>query len=263
MHTASKRRLPDVMLKQPLISIITITFNASQQLLPTMKSIAEQRCSDFEHIIIDGASRDNTIEIARREGVESLRILSEPDRGLYDAMNKGLRMAKGKYVLFLNAGDAFHSPDVLARYETAARKNPDIIYADTIIVNEQREMIAPRHLSAPDVLTFQSFASGMLVCHQAFMVRKDIAPRYDTSYRFSADYDWTVKCLQKSKPGRCINLRMIAIDYLNDGLTDKNKTKSLLERFKIMRQHYGLLPTLSNHVSFLGRALKRNLSSRF
>lgn len=251
------------MMQQPLISIITITFNAAEQLPPTMKSVAEQKCSDFEHLIIDGASADNTIETARRLGTKSLRILSEPDNGLYDAMNKGLRMARGKYVLFLNAGDAFHSPDTLHMYETAARKNPDIIYADTVIVDESRRMIAPRHLSAPDVLSFRSFASGMLVCHQAFMVRKDIAPMYDTSYRFSADYDWTVRCLSKSRPGRCINLKTVAIDYLCDGLTDKNKLKSLFERFRIMRTHYGLAPTVANHISFVGRAIKRRFADRF
>lgn len=224
-----------------------------------MKSVATQKCNDFEHLIIDGASRDNTLEIARRLGTDSLRILSEPDNGLYDAMNKGLRMAKGKYVIFLNAGDAFHSPETLPKYEAAARKNPDIIYADTVIVDENRSIIAPRHLSAPDILSFRSFASGMLVCHQAFMVRKDLAPLYDTSYRFSADYDWTVKCLHKSRPGRCINLKTVAIDYLSDGLTDKNKIKSLIERFRIMRVHYGLAPTVANHISFIGRAIGRRL----
>lgn len=251
------------MIHQPLISIVTITFNAAGEILPTMKSVAEQTWHDFEHLIIDGASRDKTLEIARQFGVDSLRILSEPDNGLYDAMNKGLRMAKGKYVIFLNAGDAFHSKDILAKYAAAAMKGADIIYADTIIVDKQRKFIAPRHLSAPPVLSFQSFANGMLVCHQAFMVRKDLAPAYDTSYRFSADYDWTVRCLKKSKPGNCINLKTVAIDYLSDGLTDKNKLKSLKERFSIMAEHYGTISTVANHIGFVGRAIRRKISSRF
>ncbi len=250
------------MLQQPLISIITITFNAAAHLPATMKSVAEQKCSDFEHIIIDGASSDNTLQIARKLGIPSLRILSEPDKGLYDAMNKVLRLAKGKYVLFLNAGDSFHSDDILGKYAAEAMKNPDIIYADTVIVDSQRNFIAPRHLSVPDVLSFQSFADGMLVCHQAFMVKKDIAPFYDTSYRFSADYDWTIRCIRKSKPGNCVNLHTVAIDYLSDGMTDKNKMKSLLERFHIMKDHYGLTSTIINHISFIGRAAARKFSSR-
>lgn len=242
----------------PLISIVTITYNAAEELAPTMKSVHAQTFSDYEHLIIDGASTDNTLEVARTLGGQSLRILSEPDKGLYDAMNKGLRMSKGKYILFLNAGDAFHSPDTLADYAKAAENNPDIIYADTIIVDSDRNMIGPRHLSAPDLLSFNSFSKGMLVCHQAFMVKKSLAPNYDLRYRFSADYDWTVRCLKNTKPGKCINLQKIAIDYLSDGLTDKNKLKSLKERFRIMCHHYGTLPTVFKHVGFLLRAVKRN-----
>ncbi|MDE6533384.1 MAG: glycosyltransferase [Muribaculaceae bacterium] len=250
------------MIDHPLISIITITFNAANEIKPTMKSIASQTCHDFEHIIIDGASKDATIQVARSMGVPSLRILSEPDKGLYDAMNKGLRMSRGKYLLFLNAGDSFHDDGTLAAYAAAAVKNPDIIYADTVIVDKDRAVIGPRHLSAPDILTFQSFSKGMLVCHQAFMVKKSIAPLYDTSYRFSADYDWTVKCLQKSQPGNCINLHRIAIDYLSDGMTDKNKIASLKERFNIMCGHYGTSKTVVNHASFIARALKRRISGK-
>lgn len=243
--------------RKPLISIITITYNASGELTPTMKSVKEQSFTDYEHLIVDGASKDNTLEIARSLGGKSLRILSEPDKGLYDAMNKGLKMAKGRYVLFLNAGDAFHSPDTLSAYGREAENGADIIYADTVIVDKDRRVVAPRHLSAPRILSFHSFSKGMLVCHQAFMVRKDLAPHYDLHYRFSADYDWTVKCLKRTKPGKCVNLNTVAIDYLSDGLTDKNKLKSLSERFKIMCAHYGTLPTIFNHIKFLFRAAKR------
>lgn len=243
---------------KPLISIITITYNAAGALTPTMKSVKEQSFTDYEHLIIDGASKDNTLDIARTLGGKNLRILSEPDKGLYDAMNKGLDMAKGKYVLFLNAGDTFHSQDTLSAYGKEAAKGADIIYADTVIVDKDRRVLAPRHLSAPRILSFQSFSKGMLVCHQAFMVRKDLAPHYDLHYRFSADYDWTVKCLKRTKPGKCANLNTVAINYLSDGLTDKNKLKSLRERFKIMCGHYGTLPTIFNHIKFIFRAAKRN-----
>jgi len=224
-----------------------------------MESVAAQTFHEYEHIIIDGASKDNTLEVARNLSTPSLRILSEPDKGLYDAMNKGLRMAHGKYVIFLNAGDAFHDNEVLAGYAEAAKNDADIIYADTIIVGPDRMFISKRHLSAPELLSFQSFSKGMLVCHQAFMVKKSLAPLYDTSYRFSADYDWTVKCLRKSQPGKCVNLHRVAIDYLSNGMTDKNKLKSLRERFKIMCTHYGTAATIINHISFIGRAVKRKL----
>lgn len=244
----------------PLISIITITFNAGEVISPTLKSVSEQTCRDFEHIIVDGASTDETLSLARTLGGRDIRILSEPDKGLYDAMNKGLKLAKGKYVIFLNAGDAFHTPATLAEYHKACLTDPDIVYADTVVVDADRNFLAPRHLSAPDVLTFKSFEKGMLICHQAFMVKRRLAPSYDTEYRFSADFDWCVNCIKKSKPEKCINLHMVAIDYLSDGLTDKNKVPSLKERFRIMRKHYGIVSTVTNHFSFIKRALKRRMS---
>ncbi len=97
-------------LAEPLFSIITVTWNAAAVLVPTMRSVAEQTCRNFEHLIIDGASTDDTLRIAGEMGAgERTRIFSEPDEGLYDAMNKGMDRAKGKYLIFLNAGDAFHS----------------------------------------------------------------------------------------------------------------------------------------------------------
>lgn len=249
----------EFMATTPLISIITITYNAAKELPPTMESISRQTFKDFEHLIIDGASKDDTLDVARRLGTDKLKILSEPDKGLYDAMNKGLSHAKGKYILFLNAGDSFHSDEVLARYAEASVKDPDIIYADTVIVDTDRNVKGARHLSVPRLLTFESFSKGMLVCHQAFMVKRALAPLYDLQYRFSADYDWTVKCLKETKADRCTNLDMIAIDYLADGTTDKNKWKSLKERFRIMCGHYGTTKTIFNHAGFLIRALKRKL----
>lgn len=241
----------------PLISIITITFNAEKTLLPTMKSIASQSFRDFEHIIVDGASTDKTLLIARQ--YDDTRILSEKDKGLYDAMNKGLHLAQGRYVLFLNAGDTFHSDHTLQAYAERAGKGDDIIYGDTVIVDKERHIIGKRHLNAPTTLKSDSFSQGMLICHQAFMVRKELAPDYDMRYRFSADYDWTIKCIRNANLRRCTNLGIIAIDYLSDGLTDNNKFKSLRERYRIMSAHYGALRTFFNHISFVFRAARRKL----
>lgn len=241
----------------PLISVITITYNAAETLPLTMESVAEQSFTDFEHIVVDGASTDDTIMIARKMGTPSLRIISEPDKGLYDAMNKGIKLAHGRYLLFLNSGDKFHASDTLQAYADAIeRKGPDIIYGDTDIVDIEGKRIGPRHLSAPAILTVDSFSQGMLICHQAFMVRKDIAPLYDTDYRFSADYDWCIRCIKASRAGDRVNLRRVTIDYLADGMTDKNKKASLMERFKIMATHYGTMKAIGQHLSFIPRAIK-------
>lgn len=242
--------------QSPLISIVTITFNAAKEITPTLESLNSQNYRDFEHIVIDGASSDDTLRIVRQLSASS-RILSEKDKGLYDAMNKGLRLATGRYVIFLNAGDAFHATDTLQLYADAIESNassgnwPDIVYGDTDIVDSKRQFLSKRHLSVPDRLTFRSFADGMLVCHQAFMVKKELAPDYNLDYRFSADYEWTLKCIKASDPDRNVNLHAVTIDYLSDGLTDKNHMASLKERFKIMAQNYGLLPTTLRHLKFL------------
>lgn len=243
--------------KVPLISVITVTFNAETVIERTMQSLSEQTFQDFEHLVVDGASKDHTLEIINDFKLPQTRIFSEPDKGLYDAMNKGLRLAKGKYVIFLNAGDSFHSSSTLEKYGKEALRGKDILYGDTNIVNFKGEYISPRHHSVPDTLTKKSFSDGMLICHQAFMVRKELAPFYDLNYRFSADYDWCVKCISNSETNKCHNLKEVTIDYLSDGLTDKNKWKSLKERFNIMSRHYGLFPTILKHISFILRAAKR------
>lgn len=232
-----------------MISIITITYNAEGTLKPTMDSVASQTCRDFEHIIVDGASRDNTLSVARK--YPDVRIISEPDKGLYDAMNKGLRLAKGDYIIFLNSGDTFHSQNTLEAYAKAAENGADIIYGDTLIVDSERLTIGPRHYSVPEQLTFLSFSRGMLICHQAFMVRKSLAPDYDLNYRFSADYDWTIRCIERTSPNKCVNLHQVTIDYLSDGLTDKNKRKSLMERYRIMAKHYGHIRALNRHLQLI------------
>lgn len=240
-----------------LFSIITITFNAERELPATLESVRRQTFTDFEQLIVDGASRDSTVEIARKSGIEGLSVVSEPDRGLYDAMNKGIRRATGKYLIFLNAGDAFHAPGTLATIADTIRRagNPDIVYGQTQLVDADRKFVGMRHLSAPEHLTFESFRHGMLVCHQAFIVRRDIAEPYDLQYRFSADYEWCLRCLRKAKV--CANTHAVLIDYLTDGLTDRNHKASLRERYRIMCRYYGTLPTMLRHIGFLFRHLAR------
>lgn len=246
----------------PLFSIITVSYNAAGTIGRTLDSVASQTCGLYEHIVVDGASTDGTRAlVAAAAGADRRCLISEPDRGLYDAMNKGMALATGDYLIFLNSGDKFHSTDTLQLIaDTIMREDyPGVVYGQTDLVDDSGRRIGPRHLTAPERLGYADFARGMLVCHQAFVVLARIAPRYSMQYRFSADYDWTVKCIRNSNPERCTNLGIIAIDYLSDGLTDKNKLKSLRERYRIMSTHYGSARTLLNHLGFLFRALRRRL----
>ena len=247
--------------RRPLISIVTVTYNAAEVLGPTLKSVEEQSFADYEHIIVDGASSDGTLAMLSGRVNPRLEVHSKPDSGIYHGMNRGLDYARGKYVIFLNAGDRFASSETLRKYAEAALEadDPDIIYGDTVIVNQEGEVLRPRHLSAPSILTLRSFLNGMLICHQAFMVRRDIAPHYSRDYRLSADYDWCLGCIEASRVTRRRNLKTVTIHYLDGGLSQKNKLKSLRERFAIMRRHYGLMATLRSHLSFIPRAIRRHI----
>lgn len=245
----------------PLFTIITVTFNAESTISPTLRSIESQTFTDFQYLVVDGLSRDTTLDVVKNSGIKNTDIISEKDSGLYDAMNKGIHNAKGQYLIFLNAGDSLHAPDTLKKIADTIKINdyPDITYGQTIIVNSEREKIANRHLTAPENLSFSSFKNGMLVCHQAFIAKRDIAEDYDLQYHYSADYDWCIRCLKKSRKN--VYIDDVLIDYLNEGVTTANFKKSLKERYKIMCKNYGTFSTTLRHIKFLFRHLIRKIHS--
>ncbi|MCM1356633.1 MAG: glycosyltransferase [Staphylococcus sp.] len=244
----------------PLFSIITVTYNAEKTLPPTLESVKSQTCKLYEYILIDGASTDDSVKLAMESGIDPMTVVSEKDHGLYDAMSKGLGLAHGDYVIFLNAGDAFHSPNTLQLIADTIMDNdyPGIVYGQTQIVDAERRRIGDRHLTAPANLTLDSFKEGMVVCHQAFIALRKIVDNFDTRYRFSADYEWCIRCLQRSH--RNCYIDRIIIDYLSEGVTTANHKASLWERFRIMAHYYGLFPTLMRHVGFFFRNLRRKKS---
>lgn len=235
----------------PVISIITVCYNAEREIEATLKSIKEQSFKNYEYIIVDGASKDNTLKVISQSGVEPTHLVSERDKGIYDAMNKGLALAQGEYLMFLNAGDSLYSTNTLQKIADAAKGSPDVIYGDTAIVDAERNYLRPRKLRPPKTLTRNSFKNGMLVCHQAFLPKRELAMPYDMAYRFSADFDWCVKILSASK--KCTQIDGFIVNYLEEGATTRNHIKSLKERFRIMCKHYGFFITLFKHICFLFR----------
>lgn len=241
---------------KPKFSIITITYNAASVIEPTLESVAAQTYRNFEYLLIDGGSSDDTVVKAQASGIEFAHIVSERDNGLYDAMNKGIKLAKGDYLCFLNAGDAFHSSDTLDKIVAAIPDGtslPDILYGETAEVDENRNFVRMRRLQAPEKLHWTSFKQGMLVCHQAFYARRDLVPMYDLKYRLSADVDWCIKIMKRSE--NMVNVGFTVVDYLQNGLSLQNHRASLIERFKIMCKHYGVFSTVAHHIWFVLRAV--------
>ena len=129
-----------------------------------------------------------------------------------------------------------------------------MVYGNTDIVDDEGHFIRHRRLAPPERLTWRSFRSGMLVCHQAFFARTDFARQfhYDLRYRFSADFDWCIRIMHNAKRRKTplCNAHVIVADYLNEGTTTRNHKASLRERFTIMRRHYGIVVTLWMHAWF-------------
>lgn len=244
------------------ISIITVTYNAASVLKRTLNSVKAQSWQQIEHLIIDGASKDETISMAETYKAQcpyEVVILSEPDKGLYDAMNKGLRLATGDYLVFLNAGDTLHAADTLETIVRSAQPLPGVLYGDTAITDEQGNFLHLRRLRPPKKLSWKSFRQGMLVCHQAFYALTDIAKDlpYDPRYRYSADVDWCIRVMKEAQKRQLplVNTQAILADYQEEGQTTIHHRDSLKERFDVMRRHYGLFTTVIMHVWFVFRQL--------
>ncbi len=227
------------------MSIITVVYNDADGLERTIKSIQAQSYPNIEHVIIDGASTDGTPDIIKKYQEKISYWVSEPDKGLYDAMNKGLRASSGDYVWFMNAGDLIHTDDTSAQIFAGKDELADVYYGDTMIVDEEYKEVGLRRLRPPDNLSWKSFKKGMLVCHQAILVKRSLADEYDLKYSHSADFDWVIKALKKTE--KIHNTGIILASFLDGGHSKQNIRPSLKERFHSMSRHYGLLSTLIWH----------------
>ncbi|WP_375443943.1 glycosyltransferase family 2 protein [uncultured Fibrella sp.] len=258
-----------------MISIITITHNAERFLERTIQSIVAQEGvvlgADYEYLVVDGASTDGTLALVQQYESGISRWISEPDKGLYDAMNKGLHMATGDYVWFMNAGDELYDPQVLTHLLHQVRssrpdESADVYYSDALFVNEDgspvglRSQVTPHTLPAgvSDTLRWQDMALGMKVSHQAFVARRDIAPDYPLT-NLSADLDWEIRCLKAAK--RVEQLPFLLCRYLVGGLSKQQHRRSLTDRFKVLSWHFGLFPTLWNHARIVWRAVRRKVGA--
>ena len=252
------------------LSIITVTYNAGVFLERTLQSL--ERCllanpasrKEIEYLLIDGGSADDTLKIAQKYPQLINRVTSEKDAGLYDAMNKGQAQATGDYVWFLNAGDEIHDPQTLTRLLDKIRQNDaDVLYSDALVVNNAgtrlglRSQLMPHSL--PKNITWRDFAWGMKICHQAFIAKRSICPKYDIT-NLSADLGWEINCLKRAQD--IVYLDFVLCKYLAGGLSAKRRWRSLADRFLVLKQHFGLLPTLLNHGWIVVRAVLHSINTK-
>lgn len=242
---------------KPKVSIITVVYNGENIIEKTMQSVFAQTYTNIEYIIVDGKSSDNTLAIIEKYRDKINILISEKDRGLYDAMNKGLAAATGDYVWFMNGGDQIADIDVLCKI-FELNIEADIYYSDTALIDEKGKYLSLLseigHNNAPDNLTAKSMQRGMVVCHQSFIAKRIITVPFNLNYKISADIDWVIKCLKKSKKN--LKLSFCLSKFMVGGVSSKNRWLAVRERFLLFNEHFGLVRNLYNHIFVLGRVAK-------
>jgi glycosyltransferase involved in cell wall biosynthesis len=231
---------------EPKLSVITVVYNNAADIERTMLSVINQSYRNIEYIVVDGASSDGTKEKIFKHQSRISTFISEPDKGIYDAMNKGLALATGDYVLFMNSGDEIYSTDTVARVFASSTNPADIYYGETEMYNENWKSLGRRRHRTPDSFSWKSFKYGMSISHQAIYIKRSLTTPYDLNYKYSADIDWIIKAAKKASV--IVNTHMYVAKYLVGGISKQKHLASLKERFHIFSHHYGLFPNLFNHL---------------
>jgi len=232
----------------PIITLITVVKNGESYLAQTIESVVAQSYPNIDYIIIDGGSSDRTLTIVRKNEEHIAEWISEPDNGIYDAMNKGLSMAHGELIGFLNADD-FLEPDAVENLVEEYRKRniPGIYYGDTIIHQDDLGVVFPLRAA-------QNQYAGMGFCHPSCLVHREVFEKtgpFDLKYRIASDYDFVLKARSLSVPFFKVD-KFIA-NYRNTGLTVRNYRLTMSENRRINSAYYGLVsfPHLIYCISYL------------
>ncbi|MBL8350013.1 MAG: glycosyltransferase [Burkholderiaceae bacterium] len=184
------------------ITVITVTYNGGRTLVEALDSVARQTHPDIEHIVIDGGSTDGSLALIKRHGAHIAHMVSEPDKGIYDAMNKGLRMASGELVGFLNSDDTFATDDAIEQVARAASHGrPDAVFGDLVYVDPSRSQSTVRYWRAGN-FSLAKLRLGWMPPHPTLYVRRDVIGRigpFDARLRIAADYEFMLRLL--SQPG--------------------------------------------------------------
>lgn len=228
------------MLKKESISIITVTYNSEKYLKETIESVLKQIDYLFEYIIIDGKSADQTINIIEKyiplfNG--KLRYISEPDHGIYDAMNKGIELAQGEIIGLINSDD-YYTQYALQEVQSILNKNPsvDCIYSDVYVINENSQIEYIKKASLKDL------NRGMSLNHPTCFIKKHTYQSiglYNTRYKIAADYDFALR--MRKQNCQLYQSSRILSNYRDGGISVKNAKKGIIDTFNIQKEYYGFL----------------------
>ena len=222
----------------PLISVITVSYNAQHIIEKTILSIINQTYKNIEYIIIDGGSTDGTIDVIKKYDSKITHWISEPDKGIYDAMNKGIKLAKGEWINFMNCGDSFYSIDTIRQVvdKLLTTECIDIVYGNTIIkINNNKYIVRPEEL--------ECISNHLPFCHQCAFVQTSLAKKhpFDLKYKFVADYNFFYQQYHKKKSFLYINYPIANYQIGGDGFTANNVKECINESFQVNGETITLL----------------------
>lgn len=226
----------------PTVSVITVVRNDVAHIEETIQSVLGQSYPCVEHHVVDGGSTDGTVEIIRQHASRLASWSTEPDRDIYDAMNKGmLRASEGSYLSFLNSGDAFMNEDVLLSvFSHPDVPGADVVYGDVVnVYPEGRE----RYAKAGEFSLSALLESGTaVVCHQAMFVRREIAPFYDPSLFLKGELNWYFDLVDNNPSLKAVHVGLPIIRYRIGGLGYQRFITNRLEWLKVAYHRYGCEP---------------------
>ena len=204
-----------------LVTVVTVCRNVKSSLEKTMNSLLHQSYAHIDYVIIDGASTDGTPEMLGK--TEGVRWISEPDMGIYDAMNKGIRMAEGEWVIFMNAGDVFASDDTLSKVFSVER-DADVIYGDVIKGDSIKKAEPPHN------------AHRMYFCHQSAFVRTSCLKEFpfDIQHRMSADFKQMKHLYLAGKTFMQLDFPIAVFD--TSGVSNAQRSKGLYDNIQVIRE---------------------------
>lgn len=243
----------NALMNKPLISLITVTFNAESLIAATLNSALKQSYQHFELVIVDGGSKDHTLDIARQFSSKTGALISEPDRGIYDAMNKGIKLAKGDWIYFLNAGDAFFDDLVLESIFNNESIAPQLREADLLYakVKTKNEPTGIDYITGEPV-TFSSFFNRYPICHQATFTRKrafETIGYFDLKYKLAGDTEWFARFF-RLQPSRAFYVNRIIAFYDIQGTTYHKRMKGYREYLNFGRIHFPWYISLKNYAGY-------------
>lgn len=218
----------------PLLSIITVCYNAKNDVEKTIKNILQQNWKEFEYLVIDGGSQDGTSHLLKEahtlfsQSKIMFRYISEPDKGIYDAMNKGASLAKGRWLLFLNAGDILADNHVL-EHVFSQSPSAQIFYGDTLCTYQGNTRLY-------SALPLKHLKHEMAFCHQSAFIEKDLLMEqpYDISYKVCADHHFFLSMYLQQKTFEYYPIP-IAI-YEIAGFSDKHKMTAHKEQHRMQKE---------------------------